>query len=247
MIFAREADLAAGQPRLAAALIRVRGAIDIAGALVRTPTSTPCVRAFSLLSKWEAQEIVIGENKQFPRRSESLPTRFPCFRYTTAQQPTSLRRKLSPTLRWPIGGHRSFYSPYNRRLFVKQNVGPAYRVPVTGPAPFILPPAARTRRVAALRRPTSARSSKTKHIDCLIRTPAWTGLSIFNQNPPGFFDGIKNQILVGHDATPHRTEIQACARGFVPLHSGTTGTCVGYRGQMRGQRCCYYCSEPFLP
>lgn len=97
---------------------------------VRTPTSTRYARAFSLPSKWEAQEIVIGENKQFARRSESLPTRFPCFRYTSAQQPTSLRRKLSPTLRWPIGGHRSFYSPNTRRLFVKQNVGP---VPVTGP------------------------------------------------------------------------------------------------------------------
>jgi hypothetical protein len=111
MIFARKGDLAAGRLALAAALIRVRGAIDIAGALVRMPTSTRCVRAFSLPSKWEAQEIVTGENKQLARRLETLPTRFPCFRYTTAQQPTSLRRKLSPTLRWPIGGDRSFYSP----------------------------------------------------------------------------------------------------------------------------------------
>jgi hypothetical protein len=111
MIFARKCDLAAGRPALAAALIRVRGAIDIAGALVRMPTSTRCVRAFSLPSKWEAQEIVTGENKQLARRLETLPTRFPCLRYTTAQQPTSLRRKLSPTLRWPIGGDRSFYSP----------------------------------------------------------------------------------------------------------------------------------------
>jgi hypothetical protein len=86
--------------------------------------------SFFFAVKMEAQEIVTGENKQFARRSESLPTRFPCFRYTSAQQPTSLRRKLSPTLRWPIGGHRSFYSPNTRRLFVKQNVGP---VPVTGP------------------------------------------------------------------------------------------------------------------
>jgi len=38
--------------------------------------------------------------------------------------------------------------------------------------------------------------------------------------PAGFFDSIKNQILVGHDATPHRTEIQACARGFVPSAFG---------------------------
>ena len=30
------------------------------------------------------------------------------FRYTTAQPPTSRRRMLSPTLRWPTAGHRSF-------------------------------------------------------------------------------------------------------------------------------------------
>src|SRR3977135_1562906 len=212
---------------------------------VRTPTSTRYARAFSLPSKWEAQEIVTGENKQFARRSESLPTRFPCFRYTSAQQPTSLRRKLSPTLRWPTGGDRSFYSPNTRRLFVKQNVGP---VPVTGPRLSFYHPQPEPRAKPPYGgHHVSPVKQKQKHIDRLIRIPAWTGLSIFNQNPLGFFDSIKNQILVGHDAPPPRTEIQACARGFVPSAFGNNRYVrwLSWANE-KGQRCRYYCSVPFL-
>ncbi len=70
-----------------------------------------------MASSGEAQEIVIAEISSLHGGRNPCRPIFPAFHIQLPSNQHHCGENHSPTLRWPIGGHRSFYSP-NRRADV---------------------------------------------------------------------------------------------------------------------------------